>query len=40
MKAEADAPTHLAVVFDNSEKTFRNDLYAGTRPTARPRPRT
>ncbi|MDP1631034.1 MAG: DNA polymerase I [Caulobacter sp.] len=22
-----DAPTHLAVVFDHSEKTFRNDLY-------------
>ncbi|MDP1739085.1 MAG: DNA polymerase I [Caulobacter sp.] len=22
-----DAPTHLAVVFDQSEKTFRNDLY-------------
>src|SRR5437588_12919684 len=21
-------PTHLAVVFDKSEKTFRNDLYA------------
>ena len=27
MKNEADAPTHLAVVFDHSEKTFRNDLY-------------
>ncbi len=27
MKAEADAPTHLAVVFDHSEKTFRNKLY-------------
>ncbi|HVY33045.1 MAG TPA: DNA polymerase I [Caulobacteraceae bacterium] len=27
MKGEADAPTHLAVVFDHSEKTFRNDLY-------------
>jgi len=27
MKAAADAPTHLAVIFDNSEKTFRNDLY-------------
>jgi DNA polymerase-1 len=27
MKDEADAPTHLAVVFDHSEKTFRNDLY-------------
>jgi DNA polymerase-1 len=27
MKAEAEAPTHLAVVFDHSEKTFRNALY-------------
>ena len=27
MRNEADAPTHLAVVFDASEKTFRNDLY-------------
>jgi len=27
MKAEAEAPTHLAVVFDHSEKTFRNTLY-------------
>ncbi|HUO21259.1 MAG TPA: DNA polymerase I [Caulobacteraceae bacterium] len=27
MKGEADAPTHLAVIFDHSEKTFRNDLY-------------
>src|SRR5690348_8502694 len=27
MKREADAPTHLAVVFDHSEKTFRNQLY-------------
>jgi DNA polymerase-1 len=26
-KAAADGPTHLAVVFDHSEKTFRNDLY-------------
>ncbi len=23
----ADGPTHLAVIFDHSEKTFRNDLY-------------
>ena len=22
-----DGPTHLAVIFDHSEKTFRNDLY-------------
>jgi len=28
MKAQADAPTHLAVVFDHSEETFRNKLYA------------
>jgi DNA polymerase-1 len=28
MKAQDDAPTHLAVVFDHSEKTFRNKLYA------------
>ncbi|MFN3521254.1 MAG: DNA polymerase I [Phenylobacterium sp.] len=27
MKAEAEAPTHLAVVFDHSEQTFRNRLY-------------
>ena len=27
MKASADAPTHLAVIFDHSEKTFRNALY-------------
>ncbi|WP_374575244.1 DNA polymerase I [Phenylobacterium sp.] len=27
MKAEPESPTHLAVVFDHSEKTFRNDLY-------------
>jgi DNA polymerase-1 len=28
MKASNDAPTHLAVVFDHSEETFRNRLYA------------
>jgi DNA polymerase I len=28
MRAQADAPTHLAVIFDHSEKTFRNNLYA------------
>jgi len=27
MKADPDSPTHLAVVFDHSEKTFRNKLY-------------
>ena len=26
-RAQEDAPTHLAVIFDHSEKTFRNDLY-------------
>src|SRR6478609_9101276 len=24
---KADKPTHMAVIFDASEKTFRNDLY-------------
>ena len=28
MKAQADGPTHLAVIFDHSEKTFRNELYS------------
>jgi DNA polymerase I len=28
MKASPDAPTHLAVIFDHSESTFRNQLYA------------
>ncbi len=28
MKNEPEAPTHLAVVFDASERTFRNELYA------------
>jgi DNA polymerase-1 len=28
MKAQEDAPTHLAVIFDHSERTFRNQLYA------------
>jgi DNA polymerase-1 len=27
MRAQADSPTHLAVIFDHSEKTFRNELY-------------
>jgi len=27
MKASPDAPTHLAVIFDHSESTFRNKLY-------------
>jgi DNA polymerase-1 len=28
MKADPDGPTHLAVIFDHSEKTFRNELYS------------
>jgi DNA polymerase-1 len=28
MRAQEDAPTHLAVIFDHSERTFRNALYA------------
>src|SRR3954464_6693066 len=28
MKASSEAPTHLAGIFDHSEKTFRNELYA------------
>src|ERR1700761_4306596 len=27
MKGDPDQPTHLAVIFDHSEKTFRNTLY-------------
>src|SRR5579872_5105647 len=27
MRAQADAPTHLAVIFDHAEDTFRNKLY-------------
>jgi DNA polymerase-1 len=27
MRNDPDGPTHLAVIFDASEKTFRNDLY-------------
>ncbi|MBB3890540.1 DNA polymerase-1 [Phenylobacterium haematophilum] len=27
MKAQPESPTHLAVIFDHSEKTFRNKLY-------------
>ena len=27
MKGDPDQPTHLAVIFDHSEKTFRNELY-------------
>jgi DNA polymerase I len=38
MKNEPDAPTHLAVVFDASEKTFRNALYAGYKAHRPPPP--
>ncbi len=38
MKAAPDAPTHLAVVFDHSEKTFRNDLYAAYKAHRPPAP--
>jgi DNA polymerase-1 len=37
MKAAPDAPTHLAVIFDHSEKTFRNQIfpdYKAHRPPA------
>ena len=36
----ADAPTHLAVIFDAGSHTFRNEMYAGYKATARRRPRT
>ena len=38
MKAAPDAPTHLAVVFDHSEKTFRNALYADYKAHRPPAP--
>ena len=38
MKNEPEAPTHLAVIFDASEKTFRNDLYAGYKAHRPPPP--
>src|SRR5665213_4282064 len=38
MKAAPDAPTHLAVIFDHSEKTFRNDLYAAYKAHRPPPP--
>ncbi len=38
MKASPEAPTHLAVVFDHSEKTFRNDLYDGYKAHRPPAP--
>ena len=39
MKPE-EKPTHLAVVFDKSEKTFRNDFYAEYKAQPRRRRRT
>ena len=38
MKAEAEAPTHLAVIFDHSERTFRNELYAAYKAHRPPPP--
>jgi DNA polymerase-1 len=38
MKAAPDAPTHLAVVFDHSESTFRNQLYADYKAHRPPAP--
>ena len=38
MKTEADAPTHLAVIFDASEQTFRNQLYAAYKAHRPPPP--
>src|SRR6202140_1384028 len=38
MKAAPDAPTHLAVVFDHSEVTFRNQLYADYKAHRPPAP--
>ncbi len=37
---KSSGPTHLAVLFDYSEKTFRNEIYTTTRRTARRRPRS
>ena len=38
MKAAPDAPTHLAVIFDHSEDTFRNKLYADYKAHRPPAP--
>jgi DNA polymerase-1 len=38
MKAQDDAPTHLAVIFDHSERTFRNELYAAYKAHRPPPP--
>jgi hypothetical protein len=37
LRGQADAPTHLAVIFDATERTFRNDIsvdYKANRPPA------
>jgi len=36
--ARGHRPTHLAIIFDKSEITFRNKLYPTTRRTGRPAP--
>src|SRR3954449_5577730 len=36
---KADGPTHLAVIFAASEKTFRKEIYADYKATRRPPPR-
>ncbi|HEX5775849.1 MAG TPA: DNA polymerase I, partial [Caulobacteraceae bacterium] len=35
---QGDAPTHLAVIFDHSEKTFRNEMYADYKAHRPPAP--
>jgi DNA polymerase-1 len=35
---QADSPTHLAVIWDHSEKTFRNEMYAGYKAQRPPPP--
>ena len=40
MRASADAPTHLAVIFDHSEQTFRNKLYDQYKAHRPPPPRS
>ncbi len=38
MKTSPDAPTHLAVIFDESGKTFRNDMYPAYKAHRPPAP--
>jgi DNA polymerase-1 len=38
MKTAPDAPTHLAVIFDHSEVTFRNNIYADYKAHRPPAP--